>query len=1024
MLWRRIDNYLRLLCAFALLAISSVAVASEYHGQVTLGGSPVPGAIVTATQNGKSVVAVSDTQGLYSFPDLADGTWSVQVEMTGFATLKEDVAVAPNASAGKWELKLLSLDQIRAAAKPIKVEAAPVMVAGAVPAAAKPATTPAKPAAKGADAKGAPTAEAPAPTEEASHAPDALLINGSVNNAATSQFALAPAFGNTRSGGRSLYTGGFTAYLANSSLNAKPYSLAGQNVVKPNFTDATLGFALQGPIKIPHFLPRGPNFYIGYQWTRDSNDQTLSGLVPTADQRNGILSPTQTVTPVSQATALLAFYPLPNVAGSTLYNYQIPVVQGTHQDQANLRLDKSIGQRNQFNGGFSFQSVRRNSPSLFGFVDTTDSIGLNTNVNWSHRFKQRLFMNTGYRFSRSRNQTTPFFANRTNVSNAAGINGNLQDPNNWGPPTLSFSSGSFYGLSDGNSSYNRNETNALSSTLTWNRTRHNIQFGGDFRRLEFNYLSQQNPRGSFQFTGQASGSSDFADFLQGTPDTSTIAYGNADKYFRQSTYDVYVLDDWRVRPELTINAGIRWEYGAPITELFGRLVNLDSTPGFTAVAPVLANKPVGSLSGQSFNTSLVHPDKSGFSPKVGISWRPISGSSVLVKAGYALTNDTSEYQTVAQNMAQQAPLSTSLNVAYSATACPLTLANGFIPCTTSTADTFAIDPRFRVGYAQTWQLSVQRDLPAAMQMTVTYQGIKGTRGVQQFLPNTYPDTYPAKFTNPCPSCPSGYVYQASNGNSTREAGNIQLRRRLRAGFTATLQYTYSKSIDDDSFLGGQGPLGAGSTSASAGAAGRAQNWLNLRGERGLSTFDQRHLLNVNLQYTTGMGLGGRALMSGWRGLAYKEWTVVTTIVTGTGLPQTPNIFEALQGSTCTSCIRPNLSGKPLYVASGGRFLNADAFVAPPSGQFGTVRRNSITGPSQFSLNASMQRSFRLHDRYNLQARFDANNVLNHVTYTAWNTSLVSLTNPALTPAQANPLFGTPQSANNMRSITATMSLRF
>src|SRR5207248_1480280 len=121
---------------------------------------------------------------------------------------------------------------------------------------------------------------------------------------------------------------------------------------------------------------------------------------------------------------------------------------------------------------------------------------------------------------------------------------------------------------------------------------------------------QQDPRGTFTFTrastqGSAASTSvggadlaDFADFLLGVPDTSSIAFGNADKYFRESVYDAYITDDWRIRPEFTLNAGIRWEYGAPITELFGRLVNLDIASGFAAVAPVVANDPFGPLTGQ------------------------------------------------------------------------------------------------------------------------------------------------------------------------------------------------------------------------------------------------------------------------------------------------------------------------------------------------------------------------------------------------------------------------------------------
>ena len=125
------------------------------------------------------------------------------------------------------------------------------------------------------------------------------------------------------------------------------------------------------------------------------------------------------------------------------------------------------------------------------------------------------------------------------------------------------------------------------------------------------------------------------------------------------------------------------------------------------------------------------------------------------------------------------------------------------------ATSFGVDPHFRVGYAQNWTASLQRDLPGALIMTATYLGIKGTRGMQEFLPNTYP----VGATNPCPACPSGFIYLTSNGNSTRESGSMQLRRRLRSGFTAALQYTYSKSIDDASSFTGTGGTSASFTPA-------------------------------------------------------------------------------------------------------------------------------------------------------------------------------------------------------------------
>ena len=168
------------------------------------------------------------------------------------------------------------------------------------------------------------------------------------------------------------------------------------------------------------------------------------------------------------------------------------------------------------------------------------------------------------------------------------------------------------------------------------RGRHNFTVGGDLRKQQFNDFFQQDPRGTFTFTGAATqgtsngvttGGSDLADFLIGVPDTSSIAFGNADKYLRQTVYDAYFTDDWRIQSNLTINAGLRWEYGAPITEIYGRLVNLDVVPGFTAVAPVLGSDPIGPLTGIHYPSSLIRPDKLGFEPRVGISWRPIPAST-------------------------------------------------------------------------------------------------------------------------------------------------------------------------------------------------------------------------------------------------------------------------------------------------------------------------------------------------------------------------------------------------------------
>lgn len=1022
-----------MVCALVLLCVAERILATEHHGQVFFHGAPVPGATVTVTQGDRHVATVTDQQGLYEFPDLADGDWTIRIEIAGFAPLDGKVRVAPEAPQGAWELNLLGLDQILAQTQAIPSPSA---------AAPAPVPTPNKEASQTAAPNVVPVPAPAVPDETAEKASDGFLINGSENNAATSPFSMAPAFGNRRPGSKDLYKGGIGTILDNSIFDARPFSLTGLQIPKDQYSRYTGMLTIGGPLNIPHFIHNGPNVVAAYQWTRSNMASSISGLVPTVAERSGDLSnllnaqgqpvtvydpatgqPFTGPVPVSpQAAALLRFYPQPNLAGNARYNYQTEVLNSTHLDALQSRANRQLGRRDQMYGGFGFRSSRGDSTNLFGFLDSTDTLGIDTNINWSHRLHHQTFTLLGYHFTRFRTGIRSQFEDRENVSGEAGISGNDQEPADWGPPGLVFES--VAGLSDGTSAFNRNRTDEVSLSVSTTWRHHEFTYGGDFRKQEFNEDTQQNPRGTFTFTGaatQAPGSgsssgtttgSDFADFLLGIPDTSALAYGNADKYFRQPVYDAFLKDDWRLMPMLTINAGVRWDYGAPMTELLGRLVNLDIATGFSAAAPVLANNPAGPITGTKYPDSLVHPDRHGVEPRIGISWRPIPASTLVIRAGYGIYDDTSVYLSAVESMAQQAPLSISVNVANSST-CPLTLVSGFRNCAGTTADTFALDPNLRVGYAQNWQLQVQRDLPGALVATATYLGTKGTHGMQQFLPNTYPIDAPS----PCSACPIGFVYRTSGGNSTREAGEFQLRRRLRSGFAASVDYIFAKALDDDAQIGAQGHVAVTSSTdltppAATPAAAVAQNWLNLRGERGLSTFDQRHLLKVQAQYTSGMGLGGGTLMSGWRGRTLKEWTAMTEISAGSGLPETPIYLATIPGTGFTNITRPNLTGASITQGAPGFFLNDAAFAVPASGQWGNARRDSIPGPFQFTLDSSLARTFRLRTRFNLDVRVDATNTLNHAAFTAWNTTVNSTT------------FGLPAATNPMRSLQITGRLRF
>jgi hypothetical protein len=1069
----RLRRGLRLRAALCLMALAlslfnlSAFAASEHHGQVTFGGLPVPGAMVTATQGDKRLVAITNPQGVYSFPDLDDGMWTFQVEMLGFATQTQDIAVAADTPSPVWELKLLPLEEITRGLPPAAAESTPATG----PPAAATGNTPApaaQPAAKPQDFQRAavnsagntpppappPPADANAPTNEAASdltqsAATGLLVNGSVNNGAASTFAQTAAFGNNRRGPGSLYQGMVGTIFDTSSWDAAPFSLSGLQTAKPAYNDVQIVSAIGGPLGLPHHLISNSNFVVLYQRQANDNATVLPGRVPTILERGGNLSQTLdaagnpvqiynpatgmpfagNIVPVStQAQALLNEYPMPNVPGTGAYNYQAPSLSSSLQNNVQARVSKNQG-RNQFFGNFAYQGATTEATNLFGFKDSTTSSGLDAVANWSRFYRPHgtsfLTIHFKYEFARQVIDVTPFFANRTNVSGLAGILGNDQQPPDWGPPNLLFSSEA--ALSEPEFSRNVTQTQKFSYDSLWYRGRHSIAFGGDVLRQQFNIFSQQDARGSFAFTGAATQAtagglpvpgtgSDLADFLLGIPDTAQISFGNADKYLRGWTYDAFINDDWRVNSGITMNVGLRWEFATPLTETRDRLANLDVAPGFTAASTVVAGDPTGAATGQKYPASLMRPDYGGVEPRIGIAWRPRPASPLVIRAGYGIYDNTSVYQTVATQLATQPPFTKTLSI-QNTLASPLTLASAFNTPPPGTVNTFAVDPNFQIGYAQNWNVSVQEDLPGSLVMTATYNGIKGTRLMQEFLPNTFP----LGATNPCPACPAGFVYLDSNGNSTREAGTIQLRRRLSNGFTAALQYTYSKSMDDASAFSGAG-LAAGASSSSAGATpgsptnssgpSIAQNWLNLQGERGPSTFDQRHLLTFSMQYTSGEGIRGGALLSGWRGRILKEWTFAPQLTFGSGLPETPVYLANVAGTGFTGTIRPNYTGASIAAAPAGLFLNPAAFTAPAPGQWGNAGRDSITGPAVFSLNAGISRTFRLSGRLNADWRMDAFNVLNTVTYTSYNAVVTS------------PQFGLPNQANTMRKLQTTFRVRF
>ena len=253
------------------LARPSLFAAGDQHGLVTFNGLPVPGATVVATQGDRKVVASSDADGRYRLTGLADGPYTVRVEMLGFAAVIRDLVTDDQSAASTLELALLPFEEIRK----IAVVASTAPIAPSAPVAP--------------DAPTAPNAPSEVDPELERQAAEGFLVNGSVNNAAASPFAQSRAFGNNRPGQRSLYNGGFGFTFGTAALDARPFSFSAERAPRPDYTDMQFMGSIGGPFRIPGVRNR-PVFFAGYQHSTDHNASAQSAVMPTLQERAGDFS--------------------------------------------------------------------------------------------------------------------------------------------------------------------------------------------------------------------------------------------------------------------------------------------------------------------------------------------------------------------------------------------------------------------------------------------------------------------------------------------------------------------------------------------------------------------------------------------------------------------------------------------------------------------------------------------------------------------------------------------------------------
>jgi trimeric autotransporter adhesin len=846
-------------------------------------------------------------------------------------------------------------------------------------------------------------------------------------------------FGNFRRRNQQIH-GQASFSLANSAVNAKPFSLNGLDIPQASYAQSRFSLIVGGPLVLKH-LVKDPKtqFFITYFGTRSASPQLFTETVPTAGERQGDFAqatqslgtsarsvPVALYSPftnqlignnqlaVSQlnpiALKLLSYYPLPNQTGN-VNNYQFETAQASNTNNVGVRLQRNITNKDRLSLNFQFQDRSGTTAQWYGVSDATSGYGLNTSLQWTRNISPTAISNLQVRFNRNRSEITPYFSKGPDVAAQLGLQGISTNPLDFGPPTLTFTN--FASLSDSTATLTRNQSQSGTESVTLLKGTHSVTLGFGYTRADLSTVSDPNGRGTFSFTGQATSAItatgqpvqgtgyDLADFLLGDPQSSSIRYGDASNYYYQNQYVAYAQDEWKARPNLTLTAGVRYEYFTPFIQKYGREANLDIASDFGAVSVVTPS--IAGLYTGVFPIGLIDPNDHNFSPRVGLAWKlPWTKRSTLVRAGYGIYYNEQVYVNLAQQLAQQPPFAVS-NAIDTSPSNVLTLDKGFL--TTSPrqiTNTFAVDRRYPTPYAGTWNATIEHDFSGGFFVEAGYTGTKGTHLEERILPNQAPPGSSAILTSGTQLGNAvGFTYDEPVGNSIFNALHVRGVRRFNHGISFNAFYQFAKSIDDVP------NLGCSSSTA-------IQNWEDISADRGLSCFDVRHELQTSFVWTSPVAGPGNTIAADSKlGRLLKDWQLSGSVTAQTGNPLTARVLgntTQLAQTGGTGNNRAEATGAPIDAGSG--FFNLDAFTLPASGTYGNAGRNTIPGPGLVSVNLAFARSFEFAERKRLEFRVETNNLLNHVNYTNFYTVVNSVN------------YGLPSAAGAMRTLSAVVRFRF
>ncbi len=824
----------------------------------------------------------------------------------------------------------------------------------------------------------------------------------------------------TKAGGNEFH-GDLYEILGNDAVDARNFF---DNQVAP-FKQNIFGFTLGGPVYIPRhynsdksktffFVSEGFNRRRGpqlvnftsppsgtftaqtidaLQRTGNFTGQTAAVKDPTTGQPfPGNMIPSNRIDP--NATILMnRFYPLPNRAGSP--NFVATPDSATNWREDMFRVDQMFSKSFLFTLRYAHDSWSQDqgiiSPGSFSFPTGPGFFskpGHNAVARLTTTFSPTTVNVFTAGFSRNAITQIPNLADvsRSGLNIPEVFPGNLYNA----LPIVTLTGYGNIGV--GGLTNNVNNVYEWKDDLLHVTGNHSLKFGFDFMRIQKFTFAQTNTEGTFTFNGNVTGNA-VADMLLGQAFNYTEASFSPNGYVFANTYEMYAQDDWKIRPNLMLNLGLRWTIFATAPDGYDKYDNLS---GFApqlyspSAAPViLSDGEIKAGTGDLLNGIFTPKNLKGLNlpeslrrtrytmpgPRIGFAWSPRNSHKTVIRAGYGIFYhwDNGNQESLRNNP----PFATSANIANTLLSNPAGGTNRLFP-----ANLQAFDPAYLYPNVQQWSFSVQRELPQLLVLTVAYVGNHAVHLDQE--PNLNQPQPSLAVANGSVNVNTvrpylGYgniVWDERNASASYNALQASLNRRFTNGLALQVSYTFSKSI----------------------AWGFGQNPFVQPDEKGLSNLDQTHNLTFNyvydlpfFQHSSGIV---RQIFGGWEASGNATFA--------SGFPFTI-IASGDRAGVGGGTQRPNVIGTPTRFAQINEYFDVTAFALPPLGTFGNEGVDVVRGPgisNNVTMNFYRNFSFRVWGKEGQKFRIGAEffNIFNHANFSAVGATFATATFGKLTAA--------------------------